>query len=173
MEAKDAVEAPARGAEIELLYRSHYDLMLAIARRKFHIPHEDAENLVNEVFLTYLGSARVHNARSWLIGGICNAAKQYQRVHDRRDELDAEMPERQTEIEGFDDDLLTRITVRETISRLHDKCQKTLRLHYWEGRSAPELATELDTTSRYAEKLIHKCLKRASQIYRQLTGRKQ
>lgn len=170
MEANEVVQAPAHGAEVELLYRKNYDMLMGIACRKFHIPREDAENLVNEVFLTFLGSTRVHNARSWLIGAICNASKHYQRLHGRREELDSLVPDTPTETSGLDDTLLTRIAVRETIARLHDKCQKTLRLHYWEGRSAPEVATAMDTTNRYAEKLIHKCLKRASQIYRQLVG---
>ena len=171
MDVNDLVEASRRGAEVDLLYRRNYDLMLGIACRKFGVPREEAESLVNEVFVTFLGSTRIHDERAWLIGAICNASRAYNRASDRRDGIALPLPGEPTHSSGLDDALLTRITVRETISRLHEKCQKTLRLHYWEGRSASEMATALDTTNRYAEKLIHKCLRRASQIYRQLIGR--
>ncbi len=60
--------------------------------------------------------------------------------------------------------------MRETIKRLHEKCRKILRLKFWEGQSASEMALSLDTTDRYAEKLIHKCLARARKIYHMLTA---
>ena len=40
----------------------------------------------------------------------------------------------------------------------------------FEGRSAGDVARELETTNRYAEKLIHNCLKRVREIYINITA---
>ena len=50
------------------------------------------------------------------------------------------------------------------------RCRETLKLHYFDGRSASEVARELETTTRYAEKLIHNCLKRVREIYMNITA---
>ena len=39
-----------------------------------------------------------------------------------------------------------------------------------EIRSAGDVARELETTNRYAEKLIHNCLKRVREIYLNITN---
>jgi DNA-directed RNA polymerase specialized sigma24 family protein len=58
-----------------------------------------------------------------------------------------------------------RLTIQQTLGYLQEKCRETLRLHYFEGYSAAETAVHLSTTPRYAEKLIHNCLKRAHEVY--------
>lgn len=159
---------------VEELYRVNYDLLLHLSCKKFGVPRSDAEALVNEVFLSYLGaSADVQNARSWLVGAICNASRHYWRHHARSESLSDDFLSQGDPLShSLDDRVATQITMRETIARLHEKCQKTLRLRYWDGCSAAEVAEAFDTTNRYAEKLIHKCLKRAHEIYRKLTGAK-
>ena len=62
------------------------------------------------------------------------------------------------------------MTIQQALGYLQPRCRETLRLHYFEGRSAPVIASELDTTNRYAEKLIHNCLKRVREIYINITA---
>ena len=164
--------APVAPHPVEDVYRLHYDLLLHISMKKFGVPSHDAESLIQEVFLSYIGSAsEVHNARSWLIGAVCNASRYYWRSHTRNEALPEDYESHgDPHSHGIDDRVATQITMRETISRLHEKCQKTLRLRYWDGCSAAEVAQAFDTTNRYAEKLIHKCLKRAHEIYKKLNG---
>jgi len=160
--------------EMEAVYRLHYTLLLYIAVRKFRVPASDAESLIQEVFLAYLSNSKgVRDIRSWLVGAMSNASRQYWRARGRTEPLPDDMSERSDPgSAGLADKVALKITVRETLSRLHEKCRETLRLHYFEGCSAPEVARELATTPRYAEKLIHKCLKRAHEIYLTLTAGK-
>ncbi len=160
--------------EIEDTYRLHYNLLYYLACQKFRIPVGDVENLIQEVFVTYLSSAdQVRNVRSWLVGAMCNASRNYWRSHGRTEELPADFLRRGDPASvGLDETVAIRITLRETLSRLHQKCRDTLRLRYYEGCSAIELAQQMDTTNRYAEKLISKCLKRAHEIYVRLTNGK-
>jgi len=62
------------------------------------------------------------------------------------------------------------MTVRQALQYLQPRCRETLWLHYFEGRSAADVARELETTTRYAEKLIHNCLKRVREIYLNITA---
>lgn len=160
--------------EVEDAYRLHYNLLKYLACQKFRIPPGDAENLIQEVFLSYLSSAsQVRDIRSWLVGAVCNGSRNYWRSHGRTEALPSDLSSRRdpASIE-IADSVALQITVRETLSRLHQKCQDTLRLRYYDGCSAAEVARHLDTTNRYAEKLIAKCLKRAHDIYVGLTGGK-
>lgn len=159
--------------ELEDVYRAHYTLLLYVSCRKFKVPPGDAESLIQEVFLSYLSSrADVRDVRAFLMGAISNASRQYWRSRGRTESLPDDYGQRSDPFSaGLAETVATRITIRETLSRLHERCRETLRLHYFEGCSAPEVARELNTTNRYAEKLIHKCLKRAHKIYLTLTGR--
>ncbi len=62
------------------------------------------------------------------------------------------------------------MTLRQALTYLQQRCRETLYLHYFEGRSAGDVARELETTNRYAEKLIHNCLKRVREIYFSITA---
>ena len=49
-------------SHFEAIYEEHFDFLVALAMRKFHVPETEAETLAHEVFLTYLrkaGSIRV------------------------------------------------------------------------------------------------------------------
>lgn len=159
---------------VEDVYRRHYDLLFYLASRKFGVPENDTENLVHDVFLSYISRAvEVNDVRCWLVGAICNASRQFWRMHGRTEQFPESIgAASDPRARAVADSFATRLTVRETMARLHEKCRETLRLRYFEGCSAAEVARELDTTNRYAEKLIHKCLKRAHQIYCALTSRK-
>lgn len=158
--------------DIEALYLSHRKLLFFIACRKFRVPELDAENLIQEVFLSYLQvGTEIKDTRSWLVAAMCNASRHYWRSQGRTESLPDDIGERSDPgSHTIADTFAMKMTVWETLQYLQPRCRETIQLHYYEGRSANEVAREFQTTSRYAEKLIHNCLKRVRQIYLELTA---
>ena len=166
--------APASPAadDVETLYLEHRSLLLYVACRKFRIPDSDAENLIQEVFLSYLQTGtKIENIRAWLVAAMCNASRHYWRAQGRTESLPDDFNDHcDPGSQGLAEQYMTRMTVRQALDYLQPRCRETLWLHYFEGRSAADVARELETTNRYAEKLIHNCLKRVREIYMNITA---
>lgn len=167
-------DPPVRGSadHVEMLYLEHRNLLLYVGCRKFRVPECDAESLIQEVFLSFLqNSTKVENVRAWLVAAMCNASRHYWRLQGRIDQLPEDFSDRgDPRAQKVVDEFAMKMTMRQTLGYLQPRCRETLFLHYYEGRSASDVAHELETTSRYAEKLIHNCLKRAREIYFNITG---
>lgn len=161
--------------DVEALYVQYRTLLMAVACRKFRVPDADAENLLQEVFLSYLQTgARIDNIRAWLVAAVCNASRHYWRTQGRSESL----PEDYLEHSDPGSDALPEkraleMTIHQALGYLQPRCRETLRMHYFEGRSAAEIARELETTTRYSEKLIHNCLKRVREIYHNIMAVRQ
>ena len=166
--------APASPAadDVERLYVEHRSLLLYVACRKFRIPDSDAENLIQEVFLSYLQTGtKIENIRAWLVAAMCNASRHYWRAQGRTESLPDNIDDQSDPgSHGLADQFAMKMTVRQALDYLQPRCRETLWLHYFEGRSAGDVARELETTNRYAEKLIHNCLKRVREIYLNITS---
>ncbi|HEY2829104.1 MAG TPA: sigma-70 family RNA polymerase sigma factor [Thermoanaerobaculia bacterium] len=158
--------------EVETLYIEHRTLLLFIASRKFHIADGEAENLIQEVFLSFLQTCtRIDNVRAWLVAAMCNASRHFWRAQGRTESLPDDYANAcDPKTTGTADEHAMRLTMSKVLGYMQPKCRTTLRLHYFEGRSANEIAKELETTPRYAEKLIHTCLHRAREIYNNITA---
>lgn len=158
--------------DVEALYIEHRTLLLYVAARKFRIPESDAENLIQEVFLSFLQTGtKIDNVRAWLVAAMCNASRHYWRAQGRTEALPEDFSDHaDTQTHGLAEMLARKMTVRQALNYLPQKCRETLWLHYFEGRSAADVARELETTNRYAEKLIHNCLKRVREIYINITA---
>ncbi|HYM61401.1 MAG TPA: sigma-70 family RNA polymerase sigma factor [Thermoanaerobaculia bacterium] len=163
---------PQTAPDVGALYTEHRILLLHIACRKFRIPDSDAESLLQEVFLSYMQvGTQIRDVRSWLVAAMCNASRHYWRSHARTESLPPNIGERSDpDSHGLAEMFAMQLTVRRALEYLQPRCRETLYLHYFEGRSASDVAKEMDTTNRYAEKLIHNCLKRAREIYLTLTA---
>lgn len=164
---------PASAADdVETLYRERRSLLLYVASRKFRIPESDAENLVQEVFLSYLQTGtKIDNVRAWLVAAMCNASRHYWRARGRTESLPEDFGDHaDTKSLGLADQFALNMTIRQAVQYLPERCQETLRLHYFEGHSAGEVARVLETTSRYAEKLIHNCLNRVREVYKKISA---
>ena len=166
------VAARSESQDVGVLYESYRDLLLHVACRKFRVPESDAENLMQEVFLAYMQTeARVENTKAWLVAAMCNASRHYWRVQSRTESLPDDISDHTDPMShGVADQFAISMTLRKALRYLQPRCRETLYLHYYEGRSAIDVARELDTTSRYAEKLIHNCLKRVREIYFSITS---
>ena len=159
-------------AEIESLYIEHRPLLLFVGCRKFQIDQGEAENLVQEVFLSFLQTqTRIENVRAWLVAAMCNASRHHWRSVGRVEPLPDDYDNQcDPGTQSIADRFAMQMTVQKVLGYMHPKCRETLRLHYFDGRSAGDVAKEMETTNRYAEKLIHNCLKRAREIYTSITA---
>jgi RNA polymerase sigma factor (sigma-70 family) len=175
--AESAVESVfvspgSESQDVAAMYETHRDLLLHVACVKFRVPETDAENLMQEVFVAYMQQdAKVENTKAWLVASMCNASRAYWRSQNRSEGLPDDFVERGDPLTvGLADQFAMKMTLRKALRYLQPRCRETLYLHYYEGRSAADVARELDTTNRYAEKLIHNCLKRVREIYLSITS---
>ena len=164
------------------LYIRHRPLLLHIACRKFRIGEPEAESLLQEVFVSFMTTTtKVENVKAWLVAAMCNASRHYWRAQGRTESLPDDFTDRlDPNSQGLADTFAMQMTIHQALNYLQPKCRETLNLHYFEGRSAvevaavmdttPRYAEKLETTSRYAEKLIHNCLKRVREIYFSITA---
>jgi RNA polymerase sigma factor (sigma-70 family) len=145
-------------------------MLREIAEKKFHVPPDDAEALVNDVFIAYLlRHELIRNPEKWLVGAICHASRGYWRrevrieplPHDLREQIDPASLE-------TEDRLVAKLTVALALSHLHERCRDILRMYYLDGYSIAELAEHLKTTPGYASQVLHECRRRLRQIYRRL-----
>jgi RNA polymerase sigma factor (sigma-70 family) len=166
------VQPSAAADDVEALYIQHRKLLLYVACRKFRIPESDAESLTQEVFLSFLqNGTKIDNVRAWLVAAMCNASRHFWRASGRTESLPDDFNDHSDpESVGLADQFAMRMTVHQALDYLQPRCRETLYLHYFEGRSANDVARELETTNRYAEKLIHNCLKRVREIYMNITN---
>ena len=158
--------------DVEKLYVQYRTLLLSVACRKFRVPESDAEGVLQEVFLSFLQTGtRIENVRAWLVAAICNASRHYWRSQGRSESLPEDYLEHSDPgSHSLPEKRAMEMTIQQALGYLQPRCRETLRLHYFEGRSASEVAHELETTTRYAEKLIHNCLKRVREIYMSITA---
>ncbi len=160
--------AEVRDPDFDRLYETYCPLLRRIAMRKFNIPRADVDELVQDVFATYLTHAgRVRELRPYLIGGICNAARQYWREADAERQVfcDADV------CSAMSDDAVLESLIRNTLmsaalSRLGASCRETLRRFYLEGESAISIAASRDTTQNSIHQLLSYCRGRAREAYR-------
>lgn len=157
--------------EFEGLYQTYVPLLRRIAIRKFQIPSADVDELVQDVFATYLThSARVREIRAYLIGGICNAARQYWRETDaeRKVFCDANLDSHVSD-DAVLDSLIRHSLMSAALGRLGASCRETLRRFYLNGESAIDIAASRDTTQNSILQLLSYCRGRARAAYREMT----
>jgi DNA-directed RNA polymerase specialized sigma24 family protein len=156
---------------VEDAYRELSPLLLGIACRRFGLPAEDAQDLVQDIFCGLLAARRpIHTVRGWLIGAVAIGCRSYWRHHTRRtfETLDV-LAGRAVPGPALADDVIAALVLVEVQEQLAARDAAVLGWHYVEGETAPEIATRLGITPAYATLLIHRCLTRARRAYRQLS----
>ena len=154
----------AQQVDFGAVYDEHRRLLVGLAITRFAIGPDEAETLMHDVFLAYIVKAdEVLDARTWLVSAMYNASKHYVRTRARAVELSpAAVNEPDPASLRMIDDTLA---ARECFECLTARCQLALRLRYLEGYSVPEIALELETSAKYAQKLVSRCLQQAHQRY--------
>jgi DNA-directed RNA polymerase specialized sigma24 family protein len=154
-------------AHFEAIYSTYGPLLRRIAVRKFNVPRGDAEALVHDVFTSYLANpTNVRDLHPYLIGAICNAARQY----GRRDAVERSLFCGNAACDAMPSDdtievVHRSIVVNATLARLGESCRDTLRRFYLLGESAPAIATSRHTSANYVLRLLHYCRARARAMY--------
>jgi RNA polymerase sigma factor (sigma-70 family) len=153
-------------SQFEALYAAQFDFLSGVAIRKFRVPPSEAETLVHEVFLTYLKRAdEIRDINSWLLGAICHASRYYWRANGR-DTVPEEPFERIDPASlNILDSLPNQLAAREALECLAPRCQEVLRLRFFDGCSIAEIAQRLGLKTKYTQKLVSKCLRRAERMY--------
>ncbi len=154
--------------DFEAVYGQYFDLLVQIAVFKFQVPDSDAEALTHDVLIGYLRKSEdILQLRKWLIGAICYASRHYWRLNGRTVTGDAEI-----ELDRADpaslrilDSLPAQIAAREALECLAPRCREVLQMRYFEGCTIAEVAARLGVKTKYAQKLITKCLRRAERLY--------
>lgn len=167
-----AAAAEVRDPEFDHLYETYVPLLRRIAMRKFNVPREDVDELVQDVFATYLThAARVRELRPYLIGGICNAARQYWREADaeRKVFCDADVDAARSGDEPLES-LIQSTLMCAALSRLGPSCRETLHRFYVNGESAISIAASRETTQNSIHQLLSYCRGRAREAYRAMKG---
>lgn len=167
-EVHTAMALDERTDDFGAIYEKNYQLLVRTAIKHYRISELDAEALAHEVFLAYfLKAGEVINSRAWLIGAILNAAKAFLRKRARFVSLSSESIEiPDPQLARIGEVLPDQLAAREAFACVTARCQIALRLRYFEGYSVPEVAAELNTSDKYAQKLISKCLQQARRRYR-------
>lgn len=162
-----------RDPEFDRIYETYVPLLRGIAMRKFRIPRGDVDELVQDVFATYLTHAeRVRELRPYLIGGICNAARQYWRETEaeRKVFCEVEGEAEATTCDGaFLDSLIQNTLMSAALSRLGASCRETLRRFYLEGESAISIAASRNTTPNSIHQILNYCRRRVRETYRAMS----
>ncbi len=131
---------------------------------RFKIPHQDAEDLLQQALLTYLHKKdTIKDTERWLLGTLRNRCLMYWRGRRRRLyrtvdtailESVAEPRPPAQEIGDVYRDL------EQVINRLPDHCRTLLRLRYRLGCEAPEAAERLGYSRKSIYKVMERCFAR-------------
>lgn len=166
-------EAPQRGDPMDQAYVEHAPVLRRVAIAKFGIPTSEADGLVHDVFMTYLTNpANVRgDLRKYLIGGICNASRNYWRIKRAEDRMFANVDDAHGA--DFDesvlDGLAANLMVAATLARVGPRCREALRRYYLMGDATPAIAAALSTSPGNVNYIMHVCRKRAREIYEAIT----
>lgn len=161
----------ASDTTFEAIYTPYRLLLRRIALRKFNIPAADVDVLVHDVFTTYLAQQdRVREIHPYLVGGICNAARDYWRKKDKERGLfcDAETCPAATD-DALLSSVIETLLVRSALGTLGPSCREALHRFYVEGETANAIAESRGTTQGSILRLLHYCRERARAAYRALS----
>lgn len=155
--------ADTTAARFEAIYATYLPLLRKIAVRKFGVPTADAENLVHDVFATYLTNPdNVRSLHAYLIGAICNAARQYhRRGATERSLFCGSSACLATPDNELADGVIRNVVIGTTLARLGPSCRDTLQRFYLAGETAAAIAQSRNTSANYILRLLHYCRSRA------------
>lgn len=155
----------------DALYTSYRVLLRKIAIRKFGIPAHDVDDLVQDVFATYLANrANVQDPHAYLIGATCNAARQYRRRDQASPFCGAGAECGATSDDELMEGVIRNLVIGATLRRLGESCRDTLERFYLHGESTAAIARSRETSANYICRLLNYCRNRARSLYREMSA---
>jgi RNA polymerase sigma factor (sigma-70 family) len=165
-------DGSAGGAPVfEEVYLLYAPRLRRIAYRKYGIQLADAEPLVHDVFTSFFTHAdEVHDVWPYLVGAICNAAKNHLKRADRTDALFCSGhsypavagTDVSREVEG-------KLLLEDVLARVGGRCRELFQRYYVNGETTRTIADALRTTPATVLLRLHQCRKRAVAAYRSMT----
>jgi RNA polymerase sigma factor (sigma-70 family) len=157
----------------EKLYGEYAVLLRQIAIRRYRIPPDDAEALVNDTFVAYLERhTYIRNLKGWLSGTVAHQCADYWHARQREAPLLPEHDDRADERQQATLQAMERhLTVSSVLARLGEKCRETLHGFFFKGEEQQALADRLATTPGYIDQLISTCRRQAMKLFRSLSSR--
>lgn len=159
--------AERAGAAFRETYFQHAPLMRHVAMRRFGVPPSAAEDIVHDIFASYLANPSVvrGDLRTYLLGAIWNASRQYRRKHDREEPLDS-APE--PVAPDVSDRLATQLTVARVLAQLRPECREALTRVHAENEKGTDVAASMRRSCDALYQLLSNCRRQARALFQKL-----
>lgn len=155
----------------DAIYAAYRPLLRHVAVRRFGVPVSDADDLVHDVFATFLlRRSQVRDARAYLFGAIRNASQQYGRRGDASPTQPLPESDELPSGEQLADDVIRALTVHAALARLGAACRETLYRFHVIGEKASVIAESREQSENYIYRLLNYCRNRARAIYQEMNG---
>lgn len=155
----------------DTLYRAYFPFLRKLAVRKFGVPVDEVEDLVQDVFASYLANpGNVRDVHRYLIGAACNASRQYWKRKGSSPLSETCRPEAASAGDELIDGVIRNLMIGATLSRLGASCRDTLERFYLHGETTVSIASSRDTSPGYICRLLNYCRNRARSFVQQMTG---
>jgi len=154
----DHLVQPDLGEAVATAYHQHYNVLEYIAVRRFHVPDDDVQGIIHDVFVAFIRNRpRIRDERAWLVGATFTQCRIYWRARggepplsDLEDDID-DPGARASKVEA-------QAEVSNVLGQLSTRCRELLHLRFIEQYSSQEIARQFATTVDYARKLVHRCV---------------
>lgn len=164
-------EDRSAGESLEALYRENLQVLRAIAICRYGISRDDAEALVNDLFLWFLERRpRVQDPRPYLMAAMRNRCLLYWRSRRAEVPLGEEHDEIASEKE--EEEWAMRLALGTALARIGRQCREMLRAYYLRGEKKEEIAEAIDRTPGYVMQLLVGCRRQAREILTSRLGRR-
>lgn len=148
--------------EIAKLYETHAPQLVMKLQRFLALGHEESEDIVQEVFVGLLSSAREpENTVRWLHAAVGYAGRAYLRQHQNNVPFD----DSTSELAATPPIQSSQIAAEEALARLPDGAAEVLRERYLLGLTPVEIAEKRNLTPAYARLLVHRSLRKAREFH--------
>ena len=162
----------AGGAPVfEEVYQLYAPKLRRIAYRKYGIQLADAEPLVQDVFTSFFTHAdEVNNVWPYLVGAICNAARNHLKRADLTDAIFcAGQPCAAVATHDVGRQVEGKLLLEGVLARVGSRCRDLFDRYYVNGETTRTIADALDTTPATVAVRLHHCRKRALSAYGSMT----
>lgn len=156
-------EAPAEVGEEELadLLRRMWPRLQKVLSA-FHVPPEDADDLVQDILMQYLRKrTQIRTPEPWFAGALRNQCRMYWRTRSRRRTVAVDQAVLDVMAGGSEPDA-ERVALRRGLARwvamLPRNCQELLRLRYGLGLDDQAVAEETGYQPSSVDKVTRRCV---------------
>jgi DNA-directed RNA polymerase specialized sigma24 family protein len=144
------------------------------AVQKFGIPADEAEEIVHDVFLSFLAPRKpIRSERSWFFGAVSHACRDYLRKRGRI-VSDENLP-----LGSFEPPYVARVAAREMLRAIDPIHAELLVMQFVNGYTVKEIAAQFRRSVSWTEKRLRRARREAAavvgdddQTHRRLAGRR-